>query len=102
MDGQLTNQIPIKEDNFEKVKKPSFSCKLCTHSATSKNGLKIHQKNIHEKIKHHCDKCNKQFNQKSNLNDHVKTIHEGIRFPCQYCEFKAKQKIYIKEPLVLS
>ena len=58
--------------------KPLVSCDVCGHNTKTKNGMKLHKKNIN--IKHvgqtvNCTQCGKKLNSHTELNTHIINEH---------------------------
>ena len=64
-----------------------FSCTVCPKAFARREYLKIHVKNVHEKVKDHiCQICATSFGESSSLDRHVKSVHESRKcFKCTAC-----------------
>ena len=78
-----------------------ISCETCGHNFASFQGLKLHQKRIHEGIRPErkiydfpCSECDKIYHERSNLTEHMRIVHEGIKdsFKCSFCQKKFGRK----------
>ncbi|KAF0992542.1 hypothetical protein HZS_6969, partial [Henneguya salminicola] len=63
-----------------------FSCTLCTRTFEKAERLRVHVRQVHDKIKpYKCTTCSKEFSQSSSLTKHTR-IHSGLRpYPCPLC-----------------
>ena len=63
--------------------------------------MKLHIKEVHEKIKtHDCEMCNRTFSRPNLLIGHIKSVHEKIKnFSCDFCPYKSAQKNSLKKHL---
>ena len=54
-----------------------YQCKLCDYKCAQKGNLKIHIKQVHDKIKDtQCSECDYVCATKGNLTKHIKSVHE--------------------------
>ena len=64
----------------------SHVCKTCDKSFHTKNSLKNHIRNIHEKSEY-CQICGKGYGSEKLLNIHVKVVHEKRKdYQCEFCQ----------------
>ena len=91
--GHLVRHISRHKSHF---------CDECPFTATAKDKLRIHKKEVHQRIFYpqeerkdfKCEKCSYRFYRKGTLEKHVKNVHSGSehKFKCDKCPFKAKQQ----------
>jgi uncharacterized Zn-finger protein len=76
--GTTNELLPQNEsaNNTDIARSSSFSCIECGKSFTTKGGLKIHFKNIHQATPSQCMMCPKSFKNDSTLKYHLKNIHK--------------------------
>jgi hypothetical protein len=76
--GTTNDSLPQNEsaNNTDIARSSSFSCIECGKSFTTKAGLKIHFKNIHQATPSQCMMCPKSFKNDSTLKYHLKNIHK--------------------------
>jgi len=67
----------------------NFPCNQCNNQFTSRTGLKLHTKSIHEGVEFSCTQCDQQFKQQGNLTRHIQAKHEGVKHTCSQCDFQA-------------
>uniref|UniRef100_A0A3Q1EEX4 Zinc finger and BTB domain containing 48 n=1 Tax=Acanthochromis polyacanthus TaxID=80966 RepID=A0A3Q1EEX4_9TELE len=77
-------ELRVHEAAKHRGEKP-FVCEECGHRASSRNGLQMHIKAIHNERPFVCTLCGHAFSQKNNLNMHLR-IHSGERpYQCHLC-----------------
>eukprot|EP00094_Tigriopus_californicus_P005069 TCALIF_04883-PA protein Name:"Similar to ZNF850 Zinc finger protein 850 (Homo sapiens)" AED:0.09 eAED:0.09 QI:0/0.33/0.14/0.85/0.5/0.28/7/399/1084 len=64
-----------------------FYCDQCGNKYVSQDSLKLHIRNVHDKIIQHfpCQSCDKIFQTKKMLLKHTAVEHTKQKFPCQFC-----------------
>ena len=91
--------------NHHMEKNHNLKCKFCGKIITSRNGLKLHIRGVHENISSYvCDSCGKKYKSKMALDYHVKYFHEGQPIEknhiCEICgkafETACKVKNHVK------
>ena len=78
----------------------SSTCEICGSHFASFEGLKSHQRALHEGIKrkvysYPCSQCDKVYKENRELKVHVRMVHEGIKdtpFECSFCHKKFGRK----------
>ena len=73
-DALLKDQI-----KKEKKKMKAFNCLLCDRTFSRVSKLKVHTESVHEEKKVICSNCGIVCSSKEGLRRHNKTIHEGIK-----------------------
>ena len=75
---------------LSKEARKSTFCTLCKKSFASKQNLKCHIKNVHDKVKDfNCDSCDKTFGRSTELKSHKTLVHDTSK--AHRCEFCGKQ-----------
>ena len=64
----------IREENVEN-KDLKSACNKCERIFTSRSGLWLHKKKVHEGVRHKCDLCETVFSQQTHLKRHKSKIH---------------------------
>lgn len=64
-----------------------FYCDQCGNKYVSQDSLKLHIRNVHDKIiqQFPCQSCDKVFQTKKMLLKHTAVEHTKQKFPCQFC-----------------
>ena len=108
-----------KQIHSKTIIKTIIMCEMCNYSGKSKQGLKIHQRFVHEDVRFKCDLCDKKVkslilhkrnthklqtreymcNQceftttaRHSLSRHVEMIHEKVEYKCDSCGYKTNIK----------
>ena len=86
----------MKTKNVPKMRK--FACKYCSKKFSRKDGVKLHEKTIHESsVKYECDHCGRPFGQLCGKKRHEKLFpNEGcikMPFECQLCPYRVQFKL---------
>lgn len=67
-------------------KKRIINCNLCDNKFSNNTSLQLHIKAVHEKsLEEKCEKCNKIYSTKKSLQIHIKKIHEDNKINCNLC-----------------
>ena len=53
----------------------SHQCSVCGRAFKSKFKMKIHIRNVHEKVPHPCTKCGKVYRSEGALHNHMQLVH---------------------------
>ena len=71
-----------------------YKCAQCDYKSAIKSNLKIHIKQVHDKIKDiKCPQCDYKCSSKSHLKIHIKRIHDKVKnFECNQCDYKCSTK----------
>ena len=73
-DKKEDDEEEIQEENVEN-KDPKCACNKCERIFTSRSGLWLHKKKVHEGVRHKCDQCETVFSQQTHLKRHKSKIH---------------------------
>ena len=74
-------------------------CYACGYVSSKKSDLKMHIKQVHEKIRDHaCTECEFTASQKNNLKAHIERVHENKKkYFCAECGYAATSKGSLKK-----
>jgi len=78
----------LTEHSNVHTKQMTFVCDVegCAKSYTSRSGMMLHKKTVHEGSFYECPKCNKRFGQKKHVTRHCKIVHEKKKdYKCVAC-----------------
>ena len=66
----------------------TLKCDLCDKICKTKQNLRVHKREIHDKIKpFFCELCGKSYSRKDKLEQHIKNVHQKIRdYTCSFCD----------------
>ena len=78
-------------------RRQTFQCHICTKWLKVKGDLKVHIKNVHEKICFKCDLCNRSYYDENKLTQHKVAAHKNkTNFKCKICNlnFSCNTSLY--------
>lgn len=81
------------------IKEFQCSIEDCKKTFAYEKSLKHHISVHHSEssVKIYCDRCDKVFVDRDGLRKHQKSVHEGIRYECNMCEKKFSRKSILKK-----
>lgn len=92
---KLHNRPDLQTDKiFLQNRRKTHMCSYCGFATRHKEGLKLHIKAIHHKIRDKiCDMCGYSASHDTLLKQHVKLVHEKIKNNvCESCGYKTSKK----------
>ena len=68
-----------------------FTCKLCGHKLTTRQGLNFHMNATHRGVRFYCPEegCDFSGTQQVHIRQHIDSKHKGLRHYCDMCDYSA-------------
>ena len=79
--------IQKRRSRIHHYRKP-IPCDICGKTLMGPIALRIHQRAVHQRIRHNCPYCEKTYTSLSDMRCHVRAVHEGLRWNCRYCSIE--------------
>ena len=94
---QISTLISHKENIHNKGE--VFKCDKCDFTSLRKDGVKVHNKTVHEEKKFVCEDCGYGFAHSHALRKHRETVHNlGEKpFKCEYCDYASHRMTGLKQ-----
>ena len=94
----VSKSVEMCKESKDKMEKPEFKCNFCDQKFNTKNSLKIHTREIHEKIKDfQCEICELAFSRKSLYSKHMESHDETQKYTNQSYRCNLCEKVFSSE-----
>ena len=98
---EVTSKDIVKEKNKRVINDifqqgiNQYGCNECKAVYTSKKGLSLHIRSVHEGVKYDCDHCDYRATTQGSLTTHIKSVHEGVKYDCNQCDYRATRQSHL-------
>ena len=94
----VSKSVKKFKESKQKKEKTEFKCNLCDQKFNTRNSLKIHSKEIHEKRKDfQCEICELAFSRKSLYSKHMESHDETQKYTNQSYRCNLCEKVFSSE-----
>ena len=83
--GAVKSEFTQISEQPELVMRTVPKCDKCDKTFTRMTGLKVHMREVHEKVRVECPFCPETFTKNSSMYKHISIEHDRIKSECKYC-----------------